>query len=726
MHTNLQLFFLSVVFVAVLPVLYGQTECDRNQDIPTIIAPAQGEVTPSTGLFTATVLFNTVLTVSSLVELEIQTNQGATIVDVTPWFLPEGQSNFAGQSNASANLDAVALGLVPGPQSLVFRLDSDGVGEPAVRITTFTWNGAQSCEEAVSEAAGACFLDVSDVVRSCYLGTGSACPAADATVIAAENQVRSSVTGACTSSEVQSLGYGGSMTADTLADRLIESCKGNAATIAARIFGGPQGKVLADATGVDCMDTAYDESASFLDVAYHAQKECVLGATCDLATTEATISTAKGMSIAAIDAACTSTALETLVGLTAGQALDRVRTQSECMVAAAHGNTEPLALRCAPGNLDGVTAVQTNPPGAQAFGPGIPTQVMLEEAAWGTRCGDGSPYYFWVEMPPVGQPTTNIHMYAKGGGACFSSDCDNVNANRFQASNGNYQAQGILNQGGTNSGPGIDPYHNWAKVTLEYCTQDVYIGAGVSQDTGSMIVERYGAVNIRAAMQVVRNLVAKATNDQLPSGYRPDLLRVVFSGNSAGAFGVTTNMHYVLDELRWRDTTFAAGAGTNANAAVASSLGALALETWGGLSTLPPYCLEATCAGPAQALYAAHSARLLATPGQQLLVAHNQIDNTQRNTQMFADTPSHVNALREVYCDTQGLPGVHWFLSALPQSAHGIYSSDSTYTTLTAAGLTLSQWTTARVLNPADPVDAVDEGTLVTAYPGVVPFPCTL
>ena len=53
---------------------------------------------------------------------------------------------------------------------------------------------------------------------------------------------------------------------------------------------------------------------------------------------------------ALIDAACPAELLETLIGLEPDEALDRARAQSECMVAAASGDTQPLSLRCAPGN----------------------------------------------------------------------------------------------------------------------------------------------------------------------------------------------------------------------------------------------------------------------------------------------------------------------------------------------------------------------------------------
>ena len=44
-------------------------------------------------------------------------------------------------------------------------------------------------------------------------------------------------------------------------------------------------------------------------------------------------------------------------------------------------------------------------------------------------------------------------------------------------------------------------------------------------------------------------------DDSDPDGWRPDRLRVLFGGESAGGFGVMYNYHYPLDDLRWTYTT---------------------------------------------------------------------------------------------------------------------------------------------------------------------------
>ena len=128
MRFNLRLITVSAVIAFVLPAVYGMTDCEDAVDIPTITAPQQLSTIAASGLFTASVDFPITLTAASFVQMEIQTNQGLTVIDVTSQFLPPGQSDFAGADSASADLDAVALGMTPGVgQRVVDHVDPRGV-----------------------------------------------------------------------------------------------------------------------------------------------------------------------------------------------------------------------------------------------------------------------------------------------------------------------------------------------------------------------------------------------------------------------------------------------------------------------------------------------------------------------------------------------------------------------------------------------------------------------
>ncbi len=359
MRPQVKLVLFSAVVALVLPNLYG-ISCDPSVPFPpSITAPASGSTIPVSGLFTASVDFPAALTASSLVEMELQTNQGATGIDVTSLFLPVGQTDFAGATSASADLDAIALGLSPGAQTFIVRVDVDGVGGAAIGLVGFAWLGSSECESMASAALSQCFVEASEETRLCYASTGSACSPAAAELVAAANALRASVTGACSDGGVQSLGYGSALTASGLAERLVEECVGNAATLAARVYGGPHAKVLSTVSGGQvpvgetCLDTAFSESASFIDVAYNLQRDCLLDdVNCDGATVAADIANAAVQASSVIEAVCpfNGSLLEFFVGLLPAQAIDRARAQSECMAGSALADTSPLTLLCAPGS----------------------------------------------------------------------------------------------------------------------------------------------------------------------------------------------------------------------------------------------------------------------------------------------------------------------------------------------------------------------------------------
>jgi len=350
---------------------------------------------------------------------------------------------------------------------------------------------------------------------------------------------------------------------------------------------------------------------------------------------------------------------------------------------------------------------------------------MLDEAVWGTKCGDGTPYAFWVRMAPAGSPASDVVVHLQGGGVCvLQQQCEAVAANSpqlFEALNDNFNASGIFN-----SDPAQSAFANYTHIFLPYCTQDVFTGGGVFQDFGTVSVYRYGALNARAALRVLRNLVSERVNAESTDGFRPDLVQGVFSGSSAGGFGVMFNLHHIYDEERWVNMSTvndaALGLDTGSPLGV-GALGSIAQGAWGTRLTQPPYCLDSDCAvGPV--LNAAHSERLLTTPTQQLLVLSNQVDNVQVNTTGWPDTVSFVNEARTQYCNQETLPGVRFFLDAIPSSFHTYLTSTTNYTTREIAGVSVSDWVEQSILDPTNLPNLAEEGTLTTAFPGVLPFAC--
>jgi len=684
-----------------LSSLYG-VGCEREvADYATITSPQQGSTILPSGLFTASATFPTPLIASSFVQMRIQTGAGATQIDVTSLFLPSGQSDFAGATSVSADLDAVSLGLTPGPQTFVVSLDADGVGGATTRLVTFSWAAVDTCEDAAGAALGQCFLAASDATQQCYINTRSACSPTDAALVAAESALRASVTGACD---------------DARADALMEQCLGNPATLAARIFGGPHAKVLSGSTSGDvletCLDTAYSASADLLDFAFNSQRACIVDGTA-CATVDADIAAEEALQLAAVDADCPFNALYLVAGSPSDHVLAQVKEQSACMLAAAHSDTSPLELDCGPR-----TAVPAPP-------RGVPTQVILDSTQWASKCGDGSDYAFYLRLAPNGEPVENLIVHFQGGGIClFEGDC----TERFNDSPGLFDAQGdaFPDSGYLNTDDTVNPFGNWSMIFLPYCTQDIFTGGGEAEVfTGGLTVERYGARNAREAIRYTRDAIWDALRSE-GQEYRADQMKVIFAGSSAGGYGAQYNAHYPLDDLRWINTTLAPDSSLALNGGSQSLPGLVQVKepVWNTRPFLPPYCFATDCI-LGEVIFPAHSERLGATPLQQLLNISPQWDSTQAGTTYFPGDLAWTNAARQTYCDLQGTANVHYFMPANLAPQHTYLRVESLFQTQTAAGVTLKDWLSDAMANPGAVVDAVEEGGLV-AQEGANAFTCSV
>ena len=456
-------------------------------------------------------------------------------------------------------------------------------------------------------------------------------------------------------------------------------------------------------------------------------KSAHAGKTCDPSPTGKTavkIAAIEAKSLAKITPVCPN--LKAQSGLDPAGYIAHAAAQARCVTAAGHGDSSALPLDC----------------GAR---PSVPlpardtwTQVVLDEATYGTRCGDGSPYAFWVRLPPSGKPSEKVAIDLQGGGVCIfksaPAGCDSVPASLFSATDDPHPTTGILS-----TSPDDNPFSDWTMVFLPYCTQDVHIGGGVTtvltsdpNDPSPITVRRYGAINVRAALRYVRDVLWQDLAATEPEGYRPDRLTVLFGGESAGGFGVNYNYHYLLDDLRWAHTTALPDAGLaldNGSVLGVQGLGQLLQQEtgvgWAVKPYEPPYCQSPTgdCAiGPK--LQAAHSVRLKAVPEQQIINISNQIDETQVSTTFFPDDASWINALRTAYCANKGKNGIRNWLPAVSEPYHTILTTESRWTTVTALGETLPEYLANAVADPDGVDDHVDEGTLVTDYPGVNPLGC--
>ena len=111
-------------------------------------------------------------------------------------------------------------------------------------------------------------------------------------------------------------------------------------------------------------------------------------------------------------------------------------------------------------------------------------------------------------------------------------------------------------------------------------------------------------------------------------------------------------------------------------------------------------------------------------PEQQILNVSNQVDDIQVSTTIFPSTAAWINALRAAYCANQGLNGIRNWFPAQSTPYHTILTAASRWSSVTAAGETLAMFLAGAIADPDAVTDHVDEGTLVTDYPGVNPIAC--
>ena len=592
-------------------------------------------------------------------------------------------------------LIAVALGLVLGACSD----SSNDTFSPAT----------VSCEDSAAQALQVCTVSVNTAQRACYSGQDVACDDANPDIIDAQNTLQDTLKNSCTDGEFMGLSL------DATVGRLQADCKAQPASIAWRTFGGPQGSVLPSATPEqrNCLNTAHETVSQFFDDSLSAMSACLLAEDCDAAAVTATQQAAAASAAATIGEACPT--LADLIAVEPGRYVAMAEQQVDCSVAVLHDDVEPLQLNCGPSNVDVMPA------------RGEWSMLVLDGDKWGTMCGDGTDYAIHIRLAPEGYPVDNVIAALEGGGVClFEDDCRSKIASSpqlFDAQDPRPSGSGIMGDDKDN------PFANWTKVYLPYCNQDVFMGGGVFETFSDFEVPRYGAVNLRAGMQVTRDIIWAEMDKAEDTGFRPDLLTALFGGFSAGAYGTIYNYHWVLDSLQWpRTAAFpdAGGALDNGTAAGIRSLGPLKILAWGVQSYLPSYCFDGDCAvGPD--LYRAMSPRLLQVPEQQMLILSNQKDNTQQRDAFFlADEAQWINAMRSAYCDTKDLPGIQWYLTSDSiNSVHVVTIRDEFYYGAVAGEL-MVDWFDRAINDSRSLSDRAEEGNFVADIPGSLPFPCAL
>ncbi|MEM7152579.1 MAG: pectin acetylesterase-family hydrolase [Myxococcota bacterium] len=608
--------------------------------------------------------------------------------------------------------------------SLVGCADDDSTATPSDNTTTGSATGDETaspadssssgepvpatCSEAALEALGTCVARYGDATRACYEASDAACASDDASTATALDDLQASIEASCGDAEFLSL------STDAVVGRLRNACESEASSLAWRTFGGPQGAVWpeADANDRACLASAHETATGFVFDSLGAIGQCLGAGDCDAGTLQGERDALLADAQSAIEGACGD--MSAVIAVSPATYVERAAGQVDCLTASGHPAPGDIGLECGP------THAQFTAPRGEW------TQIVVDSEQWGTQCGDGSDYAFQIQLAPEGQPLDRVLIGLQGGGVClFEDDC----TARMMSQPGLFNAMDDepIGLGIASDDPNVSEFANWTKIYLPYCNQDVFAGGGVDEELGDLSLPRYGAVNLRAAVQMTRDVIWQMMDEQEGGdGFRPDEVVAFFGGWSAGAYGTLYNYHWLLDDLQWPRTIAFPDAGLaldNGSTLGVSGLGLLKIPAWGTVENLPPYCFAGECAvGPV--IYDALSPRLKQVPEQQMLILSNPVDATQQGDAFFDDEAFWINTMRQSYCDTRDLPGIsYYFTSVSDQSVHVVSIRPDLWVG-EVDGETMRDWFSRAVEDPDSIVSRVEEADFVEAVPGVEPYPC--
>ena len=569
-----------------------------------------------------------------------------------------------------------------------------------------------TCETTTGFALAECTATVARLHADCLDRTDALCASDDSGVGAAFEALRTEVAASCETADLLD------EAAVSRSEGLVASCAQEATSLVGRVAGGPHAAVWAAASDTDraCLAGALDASITQLEQSVTQYMACA-DQPCSEGTMDDARASLQSLMVLEIEDQCPE--LASLIALDAAQLVERTADQVDCVAATGRPDIDDLGLACGP------SAAEFSAP------RGVWTQVVVDGARWGTRCGDGTDYAFWIKPAPEGSPPDRLLIGLEGGGVCvFADDCGArmvSNPELFSALDNTEP----FTAGIASADPDESPFADWTQVFLPYCTQDVFAGGGVEEDLGGgVVVPRFGAVNARASVSMVRNWLWKEleSDPTRPEGYRADRVQAVFGGWSAGSYGTLYNYHWMLDDLGWPRTTAFPDAGLaldNGEALGVRALGLVKIPAWGTLPYLPPYCFSGDCA-LASVLTEALSPRLLSVPEQQVLMLSNQLDDIQAGDAYFTSSEGFVNVLRQTYCDTKDLPGVAWYLTGVSDVSVHVVTIRSELWGGSVGGMVMRDWFEQVALEGVEAASFAEEGDFTAVFEGVEPFPCAV
>jgi len=572
----------------------------------------------------------------------------------------------------------------------------------AVAMLGCTQSGDGPEPSCAAAPLATCIADYGAALRACYEDGDAPCAADDAGLTAALDALSDEL-GDCSIGELD---------AAATAGRIRSACASEATSLASRSFGGPHGAVWADVgeTNRTCLLAAHEAGTTLLADTLQAVEACAGGDCGDLPMERNRLANRARQ---ALTQNCRGFPVPDLIAVDTDEFVQRAAHQADCLLATAYADGTGLELACGPDH-------------AQFRAPrGEWTQIVVDGEILGTQCGDGSPYAFQVRLAPEGQPLDRVVVGMQGGGVClFEGDC----AARLSDSPGLFEAMDDEppSTGIFSTDPSESAFADWTKVYLPYCTQDVFGGGGVAEELGEVTIERYGSVDVRAAMQMVRDVLWREMDAAGGAGYRADEVVALFGGWSAGGYGTLYNYHWVLDDLQWPHTAAFPDAALgldNGGSLSVAGIGVTKIPAWNMKSNLPPYCSFGDCAlGPV--MYEQTSPRLLGEPEQQMLIVSNPFDQVQVDTQFFEGPVPFLNELRETTCATRDLPGIQYYYTSVSEESVHVVSVVPELWTGSVDGVVMQDWFVAAIEQPDTIDDRIEEGDFTEVFEGVEPYPC--
>lgn len=167
----------------------------------------------------------------------------------------------------------------------------------------------------------------------------------------------------------------------------------------------------------------------------------------------------------------------------------------------------------------------------------------------GAKCGDGSEYVIFIDAPLSGasikERSSRVIFMFQGGGVCWDEEtCKgyiNLSAPTKVIPHDISIGQGIFSAKDTN------PFLNYTKVYLPYCTADVFVG-GHKAKYGDLNVLHNGQKNTELVLQYLKSLKLVDIKPELPNEKVFDFGKtknLVIYGFSAGAIGALSHIHTI-------------------------------------------------------------------------------------------------------------------------------------------------------------------------------------